>query len=54
MDILLAVAAMLAAIHGFLYGKWLMKQNVRDGAFFVYLLVALCVVLPIYKILNAP
>ena len=53
MRYLLAFAAIIAAIHGYQYGRWLMKNESREGAIIVYLLVLLSIIFPLRELLIA-
>ena len=52
MAMLIAVAAGAAA-HAFMFGRWLMKNGNRAGAFVAYVIAAACVALPIYRYVTA-
>jgi len=48
------VAAAAAAAHAFLFGRWLITNGNKPGAYFVYIAAATCLALPVYRILAAP
>ncbi|MBP2654808.1 MAG: hypothetical protein H6Q73_2377 [Firmicutes bacterium] len=48
------IIGILAAIHAFAYGRWLMNNNNRWGGSIVYLIVLCCLVLPIYRLVITP
>jgi len=48
------IAAILAAAHAFTFGRWLIKNGNKPGAFFVYVVVVTCLVLPLFQIITAP
>lgn len=54
MDYYYLIASVLAAAHAFMFGRWLIKSGNRAGAFFVYVVVATCLALPVYRIVMAP
>lgn len=54
MDYLYFGAAILASFHALTYGLWEKQQGNPAGARFVYALAALCVLLPLYRIMAGP
>jgi hypothetical protein len=54
MIILFIIISVGAAVHAFMYGRWLIKNGNKAGAFAVYLIAATCVALPVYRYITAP
>jgi len=48
------IAAALVATHAFTFGRWLIKNGNKSGAFFVYAVVVTCLALPLFRIITAP
>jgi hypothetical protein len=53
MQYVFVILGLLAGIHAFNYGRWLMRNNNRFGGYVVYVIVIMCVVMPIYHAINA-
>ncbi|HWR05775.1 hypothetical protein [Sporomusa sp.] len=51
--IFLMILAVPAAVHAFMFGRWLMRNGNRTGGFVVYLIAAACIALPIYRYMSA-
>lgn len=54
MDYVYLLAAVLAGVHAVSYGLWEKGQGNKAGAFLVFALALLCVILPIRKLLVGP
>lgn len=46
--------SLLAALHAYLFGRWLIRNGNSLGGVTVFLLSALCISLPVYRIISAP
>ncbi len=54
MNYVLLLIVLLAAIHSFTFGRWLHQNGQPLGATTVFLLIAVSLVLPIYRIITTP
>ena len=52
MKYLLACAALVVAMHGYQYGRWLIKNESKEGAIVVFLLVLLSIIFPLRELLT--
>jgi drug/metabolite transporter superfamily protein YnfA len=50
-DYLFLAAALFAAIHAFSYAVWLRRNGNIRGAIYVFVLIVIAVVLPVYQIM---
>lgn len=50
---LLIIVAIVAAAHAYMFGRWLIKTGNKNGAFVVYFIAVICVVLPVYRYMAA-
>lgn len=53
MNYFFLIAALLAGIHGYTFARWLWQEGNGLGAIGVSILIAISLVLPIYRIINA-
>lgn len=53
MNYFFLIAAVLASIHGYTFARWLWQKDNTIGAVGVSLLIAACLALPIYRMINA-
>ncbi len=51
--IFLIVVAVPAAVHAFMFGRWLMRNGNRSGGLVIYLIAAMSLVLPIYRYVSS-
>ncbi len=51
MDIVYVAVVACAAVHTATFGLWLGKQGNKAGALFAYSLAALCLGLPLYRLI---
>lgn len=54
MNYVYLVIAILAGIHAFSYGCWLVKNGNKFGGFAVFVIVMTCMALPVYRLMTAP
>lgn len=52
MDYMFLAAAILAGFHGYTFSKWLWKNDNMTGAVGVFLLIFMCIGVPIFRIMN--
>ncbi len=50
MDAVFAVVGAAAAVHTLTFGLWLKKHGNRAGALFAFVLAALCLGMPLYRL----
>jgi hypothetical protein len=48
------IAAVGAAAHAYMFGRWLFKNGNMPGALVVYLIAVTCIALPVYRYIIAP
>jgi len=48
------IVAALAATYAFTFGRWLINNGNKSGAYFVYIVVGTCLALPLFRIITAP
>lgn len=53
MESILLVAIALIGIHAYTFARWLRKEGNTRGAIGIYVLMAVCLALPIYRIIRA-
>jgi len=47
------IISTLAAIHAFAYGRWLMNNGNRWGGGIIYIIVLVCIALPVYRLMTS-
>ncbi len=52
MDYLFLAVAILSGFHGYTFSQWLWKNENISGAVGVFLLIIICIALPIFRIMN--
>jgi uncharacterized membrane protein YraQ (UPF0718 family) len=52
MEYMFLAAAILSGFHGYTFSQWLWKNENTLGAIGVFLMIIICIALPIWRIMN--
>lgn len=51
-DIILLLASIATAFYALTFARWLMQEDNKQGAYIVFAVVMLAVVLPVYRMIT--